>query len=213
MSPQWVCSAQAPHEGCDHAACHGMTDPTAVGQSLSGNCHMHCFLRLPAALTTCCRQVQLQAYYRITQDSKSKLFRCTVYLPSSSGLLGPVTPPAAADKKKTAAKNRAALFALTRLHEEGKLNDCLLPVWKSNRHSAQLGKWGVGIYWPCWVRLALLATAATVSVSVIGVISTKSARQMLASSRVTSSLTTEISHLFTSRCSLLTVVSGRGRVW
>jgi hypothetical protein len=50
-----------------------------------------------------------------------------------------ITPDVADSNSKTA-KNRAALMALTRLRAVGKIDDWLMPVWKSNRHSAQLGK-------------------------------------------------------------------------
>eukprot|EP00775_Hariotina_reticulata_P010787 gene10787-10944_t len=90
-----------------------------------------------AKLPGCDRHVQLQAYYSTTQDPQSKGFRSTIFLPSSSGLLEPITP-GVAEQSRTAAKNRAALLALTRLRAEGKIDDCMMPVWKSNRHSAQL---------------------------------------------------------------------------
>jgi hypothetical protein len=57
---------------------------------------------------------------------------CVLLQPVTSGLLN----------NSSASKNAAALQALRRLLEAGKLDDWLQPTWVSSRRSRQLGEWG-----------------------------------------------------------------------
>lgn len=92
----------------------------------------------PLPHTTTSRATILQPYYSTRVEAG--LFHTTVYLPSNCGIGAKVEgcPPAAGSR---ASKQQAALHALRRLFQAGKLNDHLQPVWITQRHSKQLGEW------------------------------------------------------------------------
>ncbi|WIA14737.1 hypothetical protein OEZ85_003223 [Tetradesmus obliquus] len=79
----------------------------------------------------------LQAYYSTRKFAGSpELFQTTIYLPSNSGILEPVTSGFLNNGKTS--KNDAALAALRRLLELGKLDGWLQPSWGSSRRGRQL---------------------------------------------------------------------------
>jgi Dicer dimerisation domain len=68
-------------------------------------------------------------------------FHSTVYLPSNCGV-SPRVQDAPAGRSASESKQLAALHVLRLLHEAGKLDDHLRPVWVTPRHGWQLGALG-----------------------------------------------------------------------
>eukprot|EP00878_Enallax_costatus_P003037 GHUV01003235.1.p1 GENE.GHUV01003235.1~~GHUV01003235.1.p1 ORF type:complete len:473 (+),score=137.64 GHUV01003235.1:72-1421(+) len=85
----------------------------------------------------------LQAYYSTKQTNLPRTpnrYATTVYLPSNSGILEPLTGPE--KTSKGSAKSASALEAIRKLYDIAKLDSYLQPKWINARHGAQLGASG-----------------------------------------------------------------------